>query len=513
MSNQPAGVIDVYNVKDFGAKGDGVTDDTLSIQNALNECFDRFLTEHLGGGIFFPSGVYLISQTLLIPPHTQIFGMSGGFSQAGIFSLPPEPPFCKRQPTIIRLSASSYCNMIVPRVYEDQLGLEHHFFPYESCIIQNISFDGNKSENQSEADYAGVRLPDITSNDNGRSNLLIENVLIMNVNGYGFYGGSSQNEYQLKNVFSLMNKKDGFVFKGMDISLTRIGAGQNEEIGMRFDGSGAYRCVELDAWGNQKGFIIENCQDGYFYKLQADHNVEEGLWMRNCGDITVVGGVFKWNSKVRDSNIFSKQFSNIKLNGNDSNYGAYCISFIGCKIGENHSSGNEPVTVKYGIEDISGITRPNQIIGCSFKTNDFDLGNVNDNILKNYVIADCLAWGDFGHEEFWKIRIESGDCTLQVFDRVLEIMPSNPNESNVYSTLLIPNSTISNFKRGRQYLIIRKKNPAQPTLKLRVQCIGNGLINNQNFYEFSNESDSPPLLSVYLTFLGSENYIDYWEAK
>lgn len=45
----------IYNVKDFGAKGDGVTDDTLAIQLAINS------TSRTGGGeVFFPPGIYLI---------------------------------------------------------------------------------------------------------------------------------------------------------------------------------------------------------------------------------------------------------------------------------------------------------------------------------------------------------------------------------------------------------------------------------------------------------------------
>ena len=50
-----------YNVLDFGARGDGVTDDTAAIQSAITACQGQ------GGGIvFLPPGTYLISSTLVI---------------------------------------------------------------------------------------------------------------------------------------------------------------------------------------------------------------------------------------------------------------------------------------------------------------------------------------------------------------------------------------------------------------------------------------------------------------
>lgn len=54
-----------YNVKFYGAVGDGATDDTEAIQR----CFDAAM-EQGGGRIIFPAGVYCVSDTLVIRPHT-----------------------------------------------------------------------------------------------------------------------------------------------------------------------------------------------------------------------------------------------------------------------------------------------------------------------------------------------------------------------------------------------------------------------------------------------------------
>ena len=56
---------DLVSVKDFGAKGDGSTDDTVSIQAAID------LACQYGGCVYFPSGVYNISAAL-------VFNMNSG---------------------------------------------------------------------------------------------------------------------------------------------------------------------------------------------------------------------------------------------------------------------------------------------------------------------------------------------------------------------------------------------------------------------------------------------------
>ena len=52
------------NVRDFGAKGDGTTDDSAAIQAALD----------LKGHVYIPAGTYLINTTLRIKSNTKLYG-------------------------------------------------------------------------------------------------------------------------------------------------------------------------------------------------------------------------------------------------------------------------------------------------------------------------------------------------------------------------------------------------------------------------------------------------------
>ncbi|MFF9279503.1 glycosyl hydrolase family 28-related protein [Streptomyces griseosporeus] len=63
----PVSVKDWLNVKDYGAQGDNVTDDTAAIQAALAAC-------PMGGIVYLPAGAYRTSAPLTIPPAVTLMG-------------------------------------------------------------------------------------------------------------------------------------------------------------------------------------------------------------------------------------------------------------------------------------------------------------------------------------------------------------------------------------------------------------------------------------------------------
>jgi parallel beta-helix repeat protein len=72
---------DIVSVKDFGAVGDGVTNDTTAIQAALNAVTS-------GGGVYFPAGTYLITSGLTVSTNTiRLYGdaayLNGTMLKAG----------------------------------------------------------------------------------------------------------------------------------------------------------------------------------------------------------------------------------------------------------------------------------------------------------------------------------------------------------------------------------------------------------------------------------------------
>ncbi|KAF4635475.1 hypothetical protein G7Y89_g2624 [Cudoniella acicularis] len=74
----PSGYQVYRNVKDYGAKGDGVTDDTAAINAAMNAggrcgqgCSSSTVTPAV---IYFPSGTYILSSSIIDQYYTQVIG-------------------------------------------------------------------------------------------------------------------------------------------------------------------------------------------------------------------------------------------------------------------------------------------------------------------------------------------------------------------------------------------------------------------------------------------------------
>lgn len=65
---------DFASIKDFGATGDGTTDDTDAINRALFQIFCREANSQVRRSLFFPAGIYKITSSILVPPFAKLYG-------------------------------------------------------------------------------------------------------------------------------------------------------------------------------------------------------------------------------------------------------------------------------------------------------------------------------------------------------------------------------------------------------------------------------------------------------
>jgi len=146
-----------FNVKDYGALGDGTTDDTTEIQAALDA------VPAAGGAVFFPVGIYIVSAPLVPKNHTRMFGNSTPRYATGNLTLVS---------TEIRLGAS-FAGAGMVSLPGTTRGVS----------IDHIGLAGNRVG----TNVHGIRFPDIAA-VTGEMAVYVDNVQIQGFTGSGMYG-------------------------------------------------------------------------------------------------------------------------------------------------------------------------------------------------------------------------------------------------------------------------------------------------------------------------------------
>lgn len=155
----------VFNVKAYGAKGDGTTDDTSAIQSALNAAPS-------GGTVYMPAGIYITSAPLTVPPGVKFEGSirtlwfpSEGGTQNGVLA-----------PAAKIMASASFSGAAVVQVVDKDTG--GYSAASGNQTLSGITVDGSQ-------------LPGGNTVDGFRSygsvmGVTMENCAVGNVGGHGF---------------------------------------------------------------------------------------------------------------------------------------------------------------------------------------------------------------------------------------------------------------------------------------------------------------------------------------
>ena len=126
------------SVKDFGAVGDGVTDDTAAIQAALN----------LGVTVYMPTGIYLTTSELVLKTGSKLIG-AGAFS--AFVNSGPGPSVAPLNDysvgtTVILYNGAVSATACIVRASSEAVGIEPTNVETRNLInvgLQNITLNGN----------------------------------------------------------------------------------------------------------------------------------------------------------------------------------------------------------------------------------------------------------------------------------------------------------------------------------------------------------------------------------
>lgn len=214
-------------VKDFGAVGDGVTDDTDAINRALNQLYCRETNPQIRRSLFFPAGVYLVNQSIIIPPYATLYGEGADNSIIRMTSGDDSAlkAYVARTGDSLQQTGVNIGNngAIVPQFVTvsnmafETLDPDVDVFLVEdakSCTFKNVSFLGPlvQSDLGTDADnIAGVRFNSTAS--------LISNNIVFDCCVFSGTTFGIATEQQIQSV-TVSNSKFDTLFKGIALGIT-----------------------------------------------------------------------------------------------------------------------------------------------------------------------------------------------------------------------------------------------------------------------------------------------------
>ena len=277
------------NAKQYGAKGDGTTDDTLVLQSALDSGLD----------VFIPEGTYLISH-LDFKSGQKIRGES-------------------LSKTILKS---------IPNNSESNLLSSDHTNPIR-CSIENICIDGDYENNSNVID--GIYLSNTTSD----SHAYLYRVRVIRMSGDGIKA-HTQRELRIHNCNVVQCQQDGILFDGSttdsEICNTtvssclgngiRVQAGSN-----RFSDCKVFYCGATEypytssAYNSRKSGWKVGSSKNTFINCQAQENFGHGFEVFESNNNVLIGFFADNNGLyVNDSG----QVTNLPQDVTPLYHGVYC---------------------------------------------------------------------------------------------------------------------------------------------------------------------------------------------
>jgi hypothetical protein len=294
---------DTVSVKDFGAQGDGITDDTTSIQNALNSG---------AGSIFLPCGTYYVGQ-LSIPSRTEFYGQSA----------------CSVLKAKAALNAAVLVlqNGYTERVYVHDFTIDGNASNQSSTSAHGIYFNNSDLSGAQTSANSTIgsndprqRIEDVlvtnTAGDgiyvDGRGATFISSVQVYKTGGYGIHLDAWDSYIQLADIGA--TAKSGLLLD-LNAGSTRVSSVKSWYTG--WNGS-AFTGIDGDGVRVLSGGVI-------LTNIETQDNGANGLYINGVSDVTVAG--FRSQDAGRAA---SNTYSAIKLNSASNNtiMGAYARGVV-----------------------------------------------------------------------------------------------------------------------------------------------------------------------------------------
>lgn len=291
------------NVMDHGAVGDGTTDDTAAIQDAINHAGSgTFYGTTRGGSVFFPKGDYKVTSTLTLKPGIHLIGDSTDGTR--IFSY-------LTTGDVFAFNADSWVTGALPKnVLENfsilakannTTGAGIHLYGtvgYHSAVVRNVTIWCSRGDSLNLQDGVSI---------NNTIGAVIENVLVREATRYGFYLASTNNLLTMLSNYASRGGSDGYRITATEALIFANGSDDNEGYGYYFN-----HLVSGMVIGNE--CEIPHLEAMYFYQCETTTIESNYIISDHIGGITIDAG---YDCSVRKNQILKSGAPT-----------GYCITFI-----------------------------------------------------------------------------------------------------------------------------------------------------------------------------------------
>ena len=369
--NVSAKLADFVSVKDFGATGDGVTDDTAAVQAAINAVKGRGNVGLAPASLYFPNGDYSVTGLLI----DRSISMWGGD---------------RRNARLILRSPASV-PLITIAVQHDGSNYANLGHPGPLVHLRNLRLQGSgKGDTTGAANGADiVRFQNALANSI-RPGVLFESCLLYNgardgLNAFSWIGAATMigcSVYNLAGTGLNANSCNDWQFYGTafgvcgsnGISLSGCGqfqffgtntyshvghdlyifdnavGGQNHFFGCSFDRAGKAG-VFFDARGpaTSRHYVFTNC----YFQANSSGSGQDGLW----ADMHIGGSTLDdagprlvncWFEKAKPADATNHTSYNIQFNGANGTADAYGCTFEAGDLKANPAGvSNRPADIKF----------------------------------------------------------------------------------------------------------------------------------------------------------------------
>lgn len=381
----------MVNVKDMGAVGDGIADDTKAFRDAVKKAGETKVD------VYVPYGKYVISDTIDLD-CVMLVGNENGAWNGDASVLPTIIPTGLENPTLRIIKAGGISG--IEFAYKQDFAKPIAFPETINIIgtgawIRNIKIFGA---------YKGIVAEGKTDANTNPGRLNFENIFMVNIVNTGIYLNGTRDVSLLENVEVWSPNVDmtkerpvGFHIKSNDGLKMSNCFSFALQMGFLFEHSAKEGYLEGSPWVTMTDCMADFCGEGIVVKCFDDPK-RKAKKEDYHSTITINGGMF-WahGNSVRIEgccNAFTMSTADLRANGGSNIIinGGKNISFANCRIAKEMPEHKNPSIVISGGENVN---ISNNIIGSSdigvlIKDGSFGKLNINGNIISSDINKPIL---------------------------------------------------------------------------------------------------------------------------